>query len=338
MSDYDTLFPSPGEDIYDLGVGAPSKEDLLSVSKNVFAPSVAAARLDGSLDDGREGTFQYGPARGPRGYLRRLSEFLQDGYASQMAPVRQECLLATAGATSGLWLCATDLLRRDAVVFVESPTYFVALQVLRRDLGHRVVPVPMGEDGMDLDALTILIEREKKISSINEGDADSKRFWAMLYTIPTFHNPTGVVLSPEKSRKLVQMAKQSDFLVLCDDVYNLLNYDGKSPPERLLAYDLLQNGEDDLGHVVSNGSFSKLVGPGWRLGWLEASAAMIRRLGDRSGILRSGGCMNQLSASLVAAGLEEGAVGRHVDSLKTAYGDRMQAVYQVLCCGLLGIK
>lgn len=95
----------------------------------------------------------------------------------------------------------------------------------------------MDDDGTGVDISTL----EAKIKAEYDNrprDLGNNKFWAMFYTVPTFHNPTGVTLSPEKSQKLIQLARKYDVIILCDDVYNLLHYgpDSKSP-KRLFAYD-----------------------------------------------------------------------------------------------------
>ena len=88
--------------------------------------------------------------------------------------------------------------------------------------------------GVDITALEKAVER----AYANREDPGKGKFWAMFYTIPTFHNPTGSVMSPEKCRKVVELARRFDFVVVCDDVYNLLHYGkGSRAPKRLLAYD-----------------------------------------------------------------------------------------------------
>ena len=93
----------------------------------------------------------------------------------------------------------------------------------------------------------------------------TKRFWAFYYTIPTYHNPAGILFSAETSQQLIALSRQLDFLIVCDDCYNLLTYRGDEPPKRLIAYDDITDA-DYRGTVISNGSFSKLIAPGIRVG------------------------------------------------------------------------
>ena len=121
-------------------------------------------------------------------------------------------------------------------LILQCPSYFIALDILEKDCGHKPVSVPMSPDGTGVDVAefeeAVKKEYEKRI------EPGKGKFWAMFYTIPTFHNPTGSVMSPEKCRKVVELSRRYDLVVVCDDVYNLLHYGpGSKSPRRLLAYD-----------------------------------------------------------------------------------------------------
>ncbi len=119
----------------------------------------------------------------------------------------------------------------------QCPSYFIALNIVEKDCGHRSVAVPMSGDntGVDVDRLEEAVKSEY---GMRPKELPQGKFWAMFYTIPTFHNPTGAILSPDKSSKLVDLARKYDFVVVCDDVYNLLHYGEYSvSPKRLYAYD-----------------------------------------------------------------------------------------------------
>ena len=156
-------------------------------------------------------------------------------------------LVTTCGATSGLQLAATVLLARTGVVFVEDPTYFISLSIISGDLGLRVVAIPMDEEGIDVVELEEAVRREREVM----GAVEEGRFWAMVYTIPNYHNPTGFTMTKERGKQLIDVASRHAMLVLCDDVYNLLSY---SPP----PYSRLRALEDGQACVISNGSLSKV--------------------------------------------------------------------------------
>lgn len=149
------------------------------------------------------------------------------------------------------------------------------------DLGYRrdqFVSIPEeGEDGMDIDVLEDHLRCHCRVQ--NGGrERDSMVFDSVLYCVPSHANPTGSILSSEKRKRLVDLGRKYNMLIVCDDVYDALTYEGPVP-KRLVAYDLEEPKEKHV--VISNGSFSKLLSPGARVGWIEADSAIIKQLGDR---------------------------------------------------------
>jgi 2-aminoadipate transaminase len=154
-------------------------------------------------------------------------------------------VLLTNGSLQGFVFVAQHLLpRRGGRVLVEAPTYDRPLKILAR-LGADVTALPVDADGLDVDAL------ERTLAAGPHP--------AFLYTITTFQNPSGRTLSPERRRRLAQLAREHELLVLEDDPYGLVRFEGSSPP---LLFDLA--GGDG---VVYSSSFSKTVAPGIRVGY-----------------------------------------------------------------------
>jgi DNA-binding transcriptional MocR family regulator len=144
------------------------------------------------------------------------------------------------------------------------------------------ISIPEENDsGINVDILQdYLIEHHDKELSDNSSTKENTGsvFNSILYCVPTHANPTGSILSNEKRKKLVQLGKKFNMLIICDDVYDILTYEeGLAIPKRLVAYDL----EEEQGKhvVVSNGSFSKLLAPGARAGWIEAGETIIKQVG-----------------------------------------------------------
>jgi 2-aminoadipate transaminase len=156
-------------------------------------------------------------------------------------------VLLTNGSLQGFVLLAQHLVRASpsARVLVEAPTYDRPLRILA-ELGVEVVPMPMDDDGLDVDALAAELERGPRP--------------AFLYTITTFQNPTGRTLPPARRKRVVELARDHELLVLEDDPYGLLRFGGDPPP----TVHELDGGE----HVVYSSSFSKTVAPGLRVGYL----------------------------------------------------------------------
>ncbi len=181
---------------------------------------------------------------GPVGGYAPLREWVAARHAVEPAQV-----LVTNGSLQGLSLLAGLLLEPGARVLVEGPTYDRALHIVARHAAEPV-PMPMDENGLDPDALELPA--------------------AFLYTIPTFQNPSGRTLSLERRRRLAELARDGRLLVLEDDPYSLVRFEG----ERLPSIYELAGGEG----VVYSFSFSKIVAPGLRVGYLVGPADLIGRL------------------------------------------------------------
>ena len=169
--------------------------------------------------------------------------------------VAPERVVVTNGSLQGFVFLAALLARNGETVLVEAPTYDRPLKILQ-GLGADVVAVSQHEHGIDLDALE---------SQLRTGDKP-----AFLYVIPTFQNPSGRSLGVEGRRRLVELAAEHDLLVLEDDPYGLVRFEGVAPPTLFE----LEGG----GRVIHSSSFSKIVAPGVRVGYLvlpEALAAQV---------------------------------------------------------------
>jgi DNA-binding transcriptional MocR family regulator len=165
--------------------------------------------------------------------------------------VERDRVLVTNGGLQGFVFLARHLVRAGDRVLVEQPTYDRPLKILA-GLGAEVVPVAMDDEGLELDAL------ERAL------DAGAKP--AFVYTIPTFQNPSGRTLSTERRRRRVGLARERGVLVLEDDPYSLVRFDGEAQPS------LLEIAGDES--VAYASSFSKTVAPGVRVGYFVLPAAL----------------------------------------------------------------
>jgi 2-aminoadipate transaminase len=214
----------------------------ISFARGVPAPECLA--VDELADCARTALERDGTrilSYGSGGGYDPLREWLADRHG-----VEPGCVLLTNGSLQGFLFLARRLLadgRRR--VLVEAPTYDRPLKLLA-ELGAEAVAVPQDEDGLDLEALERVL---------GEGEAP-----AFLYTIPTFQNPSGRTLTPERRGRLVELAREHELIVLEDDPYGLVRFEGESPPSLLE----LDGGE----RVVYASSFSKTVAPGLRVGYL----------------------------------------------------------------------
>jgi 2-aminoadipate transaminase len=273
--------------VIDLGVGQPQLE-LLPLER-------LRAAAERRFASGERLFLQYGAEPGD-GYLRlELAAFLSREYGF---PVEPETLFITSGASMGLDLICTLFSKPGDAVFVEEPSYFLALRIFA-DHGLRPVPIPVDQDGLDLDRLEEALEHDRP---------------AFLYTIPTFQNPGGVTLSAERRARLAALSREKNFLVAADEVYHCLHFTG-APPRPLAAY-------IDEGNIFSVGSFSKILAPGLRLGWIQAPPERVQQLAG-SGLLDSGGGLNPFTSAIVRGVLEVGDLDANLAELRAVYGIRL---------------
>jgi 2-aminoadipate transaminase len=229
-----------------------------------------------------------------------LIDFICDRLAEtdERAPRPAEVVI-TSGASQGLDLAATLLLSPGDTVLLDVPTYHLAISILA-DHPVRLEAVASDADGVVPDDLANTVERLRRT-----GERPR-----LLYTIPTFHNPTGRKVSLERRKALVDFAAREDLLIAEDDTYRELSYDGPPPPS-LWAL-------DEAGSVVRIGSFAKSVAPGLRLGYVTASAEIATRLAT-GGLLDSGGGMNHFAATVLAEYAASGDYVRQVERFRGAY-------------------
>lgn len=279
--------------VIDLAPGHPS-DDLLPLELVRSAARQLLAGEDASF-------LQYGAEPGDADFRRVLARSLEAETGAATDPGR---LLVTAGASQGLDIICTLYTEPGQTVLVAEPTYFLALEMFA-DRGLKVVPVPCDEEGPVIGELQAALATHRP---------------ALFYLVPSFANPTGVSLTPERSDALMAVTADSGTLVVADEVYRLLQFDGRPPAG------LADGGQP---HVVSLNSFSKTLAPGLRLGWLAGSAPVLERVAG-SGFLRSGGGLNPFVAAVVGQLLEDGRFREHVRYLREVYRQRAEALAQGL--------
>ena len=290
MNQIHTTQVNLSSNIINFGIGQPGF-DLLPVDIIRQAADLRMAAGDTSF-------LNYGYELGDGHFRLALAYFLQQHYG---IPVTADSLMVTAGASQAIDLICTLFTKPGDVVFVAEPSYFLALRIFA-DHHLQVVGIPTDDDG-------IIIE------SLEEAFTDQKP--KLLYTVPSFQNPTGATLTSERRRQLAALSAEHNFLILADEVYQLLNYD-KAPPPPMASY-------IDNEHIFSVGSFSKILAPGLRLGWIQAAPSLLHRLAD-SGLVDSGGGLNPFTSNIVRIVLEQGWQDAHLAELKAIYKRRVQVM------------
>jgi len=277
-----------------LGIGQPSA-DLLPVGL-MHEASEAFFRSAHPND------LNYGDMQGDPRFLESLASYLSKEYG---VATNADALFLTGGNSQALDLVSSVFANPGDTVFVEEPSYFLAFQIFR-DHGLNVVGIPTDDDGLDLEQLQLALERHQP---------------AFVYTIPTYHNPGGQSLSAERRKKLVDLSEQHDFLVVADEVYQLLHYNGVPPPALGTMI--------DSNTVISLGSFSKILAPGLRLGWIQTSSTLRQKL-MTNGFVNSGGSISHFASHAVRHAIDLGLLENHVGQLRQAYGSRATAMNRAL--------
>ena len=213
-------------------------------------------------------------------------------------------VLVVTGSQQGLDLVARVLLSPGDEVLVEAPSYFGGMQTFRA-AGARLLSVPTDHEGMRPDALAALLERHRP---------------KLIYTLPTFQNPSGVVLSLERRHRLLELAARFSVPLLEDDPYAELRYDGTSLPT-LAAL-------DRHGHVLYLSTFSKLLAPGLRVGFVVAPRLVVRRLVLAKQIVDLH--TNTLAQVVIDRFIRDGHYGPHLERARAVYAARRDAMHEAL--------
>ncbi len=230
-------------------------EDIISFAAGVPAyvsyPAQAFEQIFSELtQNDKWQAFEYSSTAGHYPLREYLSEFMR----SRGIQTKPENILILSGSQQGLDLVARVFLEPGDTVVVEEPTYLGAISVFQA-AGARVVSIPMDEEGLRIDMLEQILSRHRP---------------KLIYTLPTFQNPSGISLSPKRRHALLQLAYRYHVPILEDDPYGELYYEGE-PPRPLKAL-------DQYDHVLYLSTFSKILFPGLRLGWCVAPSAVIEQL------------------------------------------------------------
>jgi len=289
-------------DMIDLGLGDPNPA--------LFPVDALRAAAEERLKQADTSFLQYGVEQGDAYFRLALARFLSRNYG---LPMESETIFVTAGISSALDLLCTVFTQAGDTIFVEEPTYFLAPKIFG-DHKLNIVPIPTDESGLIIEAL------EEKLTKYKPK---------FLYTIPIHHNPTGTTLTEARRARLIELAQQHEFLVLADEVYQLLSYSDQVPQP--FASDI------HLENIISLGSFSKILAPGLRLGWIQAHARNIQRL-VASGLLDSGGGMNPFASAIVRGVIESGDLDKNLHKLINTYRPRLMKMDALLKEHLWDVK
>src|SRR3954452_12088389 len=268
------------------------------------AESLASIMTRVAIDSSAR-ALQYGPTEG----LSAIKECIAQVMAEEGTPTDPEDIMVTTGGQQVIDRVCKTLVDPCDVVIAEAPTYPGAVPAFSAYQAD-VVQIAMDDDGMRVDELEATLDRL----------AAEGRTPKFIYTIPSFQNPAGVTMSLPRRRRLVEVARERELLVLEDNPYGLLRYEG-DPLPTLRSLD----GGD---FVIYLGTFSKILSPGIRLGWAVAPGPVAQKM--NLGKQESDLCSSSLSQLFVSQYFAEGGWQEYVTSLKELYRRRRDTMLDAL--------
>lgn len=248
---------------------------------------------------GSPGVLQYSTSEGSTA----LREEVARRYSADGLETAASDLIITTGSQQGLGLLATSLIDPGDTILVEEPCYLAALQTFAL-AGARVVGIPYADDGLDLDALDTAAEEH------------APKFF---YTVPTFQNPTGRTHGLEERRHIAEIAQRRGFRIIEDEPYRQLRYSGDPLPS-LASF--------APEHVLSLGSFSKVIAPGLRIGWIRTTADVrpTVTIAKQAADLHTSTIDQAAAAHYLVSGRGEPAL----DRIRSSYAERRDAMLDAL--------
>ncbi|KAK2762138.1 hypothetical protein FQN54_001145 [Arachnomyces sp. PD_36] len=309
--------------------------------------------------------LEYGPDEGYQPLRHEVAQWLTSFY-TPATPITEDRICISGGASQDL-ACILQVFTDPVYtrnIWLVAPVYHLVSRIFDDSgFAEKLRAAPEDEEGVDIGYLDGEMGRSEE-QAIREGNSDSKlkppRPWRkvykhVIYATPTFSNPSTKIMTTRRREQLVRLARKYDALIISDDVYDHLQwpispsvgeYPKKAYVPRIVDVDRFLDGgpSDDFGNAVSNGSFSKIVGPGCRTGWAEGTPKFAYGLSQTyvtnlppirlkrqltyppttpSGSSRSGGCPSQLVASFITQLLSTSTLQTHINTtLQPSYASR----------------
>lgn len=245
-------------------------------------------------------SMNYEEAQGLYELRAEIARYLKN-YDLDMKP---EEILITSGSLQAFHLISIGLLQPGSTIYVERPSYLKSLHVFQ-SAGMNLRGIPMKEDGLDLEYL----KKNLKKSGTN-----------LLYTIPTYQNPTGILMGRKKRQELMDFIRENRIPVIEDDAYREL-YLEEEPPPPLKSM-------DQSGNVIYSGTLSKVFSPGIRIGWLAGPQAVMERLGDIK--MQTDYGSSSISQKIALEWIGKGYYEKYRDRLRSVLLKRRRLVLELL--------
>ncbi|HZY65574.1 MAG: PLP-dependent aminotransferase family protein [Actinomycetota bacterium] len=272
------------------------EEAFREISRNIAADSAQA--------------LQYGPTAG----LEATKDVIVDVMGAEGIHAEQEDVFTTTGAQQGLDLVAKVFLDEGDAILCEGPTYAGALNAFAA-YRPRVLHVPMDRAGM------IPVAAREGLKKARKQGIHVK----FIYTVPNFQNPAGVTMAAERRRELLQIAREFDLIVIEDNPYGMLRFEGEPLPT---LSQIEKEEEGGVDRVVYLGTFSKIFAPGVRLGWVHAQPGILHKInvGKQGADL----CSSNLAQMMITSYFQQADWRGYVKRLTNIYRERRNAMLDAL--------
>ena len=193
--------------------------------------------------------FQYGPTSGYPPLIKSLESYLQN----KGLPVKENKILITTGSLQAISIITQEFVNEGDIILTENPCFVGALSVFET-FGAEIHSIPIDKDGIDINSL------KNKITTLDRKPK-------FLYVTPNYHNPAGIIYTPERKKELLEVLSGTGIILLEDDAYSDLYFNEE---EKYLVKAMKSYGVSDV-EIIYTGSFSKILGPGFRLGYMLSS-------------------------------------------------------------------
>jgi 2-aminoadipate transaminase len=285
------------------------REDVISLAgglpdTSTFPPDSYASLMNSVSVQSCARALQYGPTEG----IELVKSCIAEVMAAEGMAIDSDEVLVTTGGQQAIDLVCKTLINPGDVIIAEAPTYPGAIPTFC-SYEADVVQIAMDDHGMRVDQLAATLDTLERAG----------RRPKFVYTVPTFQNPAGVTLTLERRRELVRIARERELLVMEDNPYGMLRYEGEPLPT---LYSL----DDEF--VIYAGTFSKILSPGVRLGWAVAPPPILDQM--QSGKQGADLCSSPITQYFVAAYFDSGPWGDYLRSLLEIYRRRRDVMLDAM--------
>ncbi len=284
-------------DIISFGGGLPGPETF--PVKDLEDISCQVLREKGAL------ALQYGPTEGETSFRAEIAKWLN----REKGTIKPENILVTAGSQQGLDIIAKIFLDPKDIVILELPSYIGGLQAFTA-YRAKMIGVPQDDEGMKMDLL------DKTLGRLAKRGKKPK----FIYVVPDFQNPSGVTMSLERRKRLLQLAYQYEVPVVEDSPYRDLRYKGEAVPH---IYSL-----DKENQVMMLGTFSKLLAPGLRLAWIMAPVEWMDRMVVAKQSMDL--CSPTYTQLMAAEYMKRGLLPKQIENIRKVYGRKLEVMLGAL--------